>query len=189
VIIGTLAVETGTETETIETTETSPKDRVQEIGDKLGNYLAMVIKFIFGEDDFNKIKENDAWGFVDNSDFVVALFAFILPALFVYFIVHDMFLVMALFRDSTCKALAVIIALFCGKLGIYYKILTLVDNIFNNLFISTLSIVFTFILLWWAFGHVILGYRISKEINNQVYATKYLSRIGKALETEAREGR
>jgi hypothetical protein len=127
----------------------------------------------------------------DDSPLQVVLFHYILPAIFLYFILNDLFMLMGMFTASTARVLAGVIALFAARLQVFVQLTLMINNIFGNLFISGLSFVFTMMILWWAIAHFFHGMQLAAAANKPYESIedgmKGIFKVGDMIEKQRRK--
>lgn len=175
--------EWNSETEVCDAKFTYAKSRTEEIaGQVLG-----IVEMVFGAVDRQRaaqmgLSESE----IPDSSLEILLFVYILPILFLFMILSDMFYLMGMFRPVTAKALAAIIAMFAARAQVYLNIIAMVGGVFNNFFVGSLSLLFTMMIVWWLINHFLLGLGHAKEINRlgetDKSAITYLTTIGNHLE-------
>lgn len=118
---------------------------------------------------------------VPESPLEVLLFVYVLPILFLYMILADMFYLMGMFRPMTAKVLAIIVALFAARAQVYLNIIAMIGGVFNNFFVGSLSLLFTMMIVWWLINHFLIGYTHAKVIHKTEDAMTYLEKVGTHL--------
>lgn len=147
----------------------------QQSMNKIGTVLFRVIQFIFA---------------TPESDFAKVVFVYLLPAILIYSILFDFIFLMGFFRRRTAQIISVIFALFGAKFGIYDQIVTLIGTFLgtgktgSGVFIPMLTFLFVMMLIWWVLGHIIWGWRFTKEMQTHENAMDYLHEIGQHLEQQ-----
>lgn len=116
------------------------------------------------------------------SSLEILLFVYILPILFLFMILADMFHLMGMFRPVTSKVLAIIVALFAARAQVYLQITAMIGSVFNNFFVGSLSMLFGMMIVWWLINHFLLGYKHAETIaKTDISAIDYLTDVGKHL--------
>ena len=112
------------------------------------------------------------------------IFQYLLPGLLVFFIMYDMIYLLGFFRRTTARVIAAIFALFAGRFGTYTKIVELIRDLMgvDGLFVPSITLVFTLIMIWWVVGHVLLGFKVTKSMYQAETGLDMLMRIGDRLE-------
>ena len=133
------------------------------------SYALTVLQFIFG-------------GSGDATEFI---FQYLLPAILIFFIMYDMIFLLGFFRRTTARVIAAIFALFAGRFGTYAKIVEFIRGLMGveGLFIPSITLVFTLIIIWWVVGHILLGFKVTKAMYRADTGLDMLSRIGDRLES------
>jgi len=142
--------------------------------EKVSTIALNVLKFIFG-------------GGANTQEFI---FSYLLPALLVFFIVYDMVYLLGFFRKTTARVIAMIFALFAGRFGTYAKVVEMIGKLMgvNGIFVPSITLVFTLIIIWWVVGHILLGFKITKSMYQSRNGLEMLMEIGDALERGPKHG-
>jgi len=142
--------------------------------EKVAGIALDVMKFIFG-------------GGQDTSVFI---FSYLLPAILIFFIVYDMVYLLGFFRKTTARVIALIFALFAGRLGTYAKIVEMIASLMGQkgLFVPSVTLVFTLIIIWWVVGHILLGFKVTKSMYQARTGLDMLMEIGDTLERGPKHG-
>ncbi len=159
----------------------------------LGTAVLGIVEFVFGPAySADELSEGDQAAYdelnIENSnDFAKALFLWILPAVLLYAILYDFVYLMGFFRKTTAMIISAIFAIFAAKLGVFIRVVVLVSSFMGGvkstgIFIPMLTITLIMMVIWWALGHVIWGYKFTAEIQTQTSAIDYLDKIGTHLE-------
>ncbi|MBR9680113.1 MAG: hypothetical protein GOU99_03635 [Candidatus Altiarchaeota archaeon] len=93
----------------------------------------------------------------DDAQGQILLFAFLVPFIMLMYIFWDFFSMTGMFRRNTSLILAVGTTLIAARSGVYVGLLQMIGNVFNNFFISMLSIYLMIAVLFWFINGIVRG--------------------------------
>ncbi len=98
----------------------------------------------------------------ENSKGQVLLFAFLIPFAMLFFLFYDFLISTGLLRHITAMAMALGITLIAARTGVYVNLLLMVNNVFNNFFVSMFSIYLMIAIVLWLYGGIRRSWAIAK---------------------------
>ena len=156
----------------------------------LNNAIIKILVYILGPETYVNaqqicfaVQSRTSIAYGTCSDIPLILFFFLLPGIILYAIFMDMLLFMGFVRKWTAQTIALAMAIFAARTGAYFKLAIMLNELFNNILISMLSLLFTMMIFWWVLGHILYGFRLNREILRTKSAISYLDAVGKTLES------
>jgi len=121
------------------------------------------------------------------SSLATLILYYVLPMLVLYHIIYDIFILFGLFRKKTVQVISIVMTLIIGRFGGFKMLVELIRSLvtpnwksggfFFAIMLTLIVAIFT-----WVFGHFVLGYKASKNVNRIVHGEKEMGMIGEELE-------